>query len=379
MATRHIPLRQLSAGLLMAALLPLAPVRAQGTAAAPKGGLTSEDTLKSLEYRIEVDTVKRVNSKLSAYELAKELKLETPIMPPVLSREQVKAQIEQEVAKAVEEKYPAAHFDEIKADAKARFRMYDIGESITVRRLNRDNAVVEKVGRLREVKELNIIVADEKILRDDISAKDIMHFYREEYNKSVEEFVRAQSRLYTTQRDEYEAEERRKIGSAVWSSSGYIYWRGKSTWVPLYDYFYGMVEKKRRSLYANIRPEVQLAAMQKAGWTFNPDFGTWEPLVQVVAGTDPVTGAATTAAAATTPDKQAGVLERLKDFFAKGNAKNPPPAPVSVSPIAGGGSSVELWDDSDELFGKDKPATAAAPGTATTPPANDKVKSIFDE
>lgn len=288
--------------------------------------LTAQDTLRRLQADIEVETIRQVNQQLDPVEFAKQLNLPSPILPPTLAPEEVQKLIDEEVARAVNDEYPIARIDEIKAEADKKFRLYEKGETQTLRLKNRDNEYAAVTAKIYELSETYIVFGDKKIHRDDVYDKDLPHLYRQEHNAAYDDFVTKQSAYFKGRRTDYESQQRRKITYQVWRQSGYVKLRGQNIYVPLSTYFSAKLERQRRDMESTVQQSVKLIYMSKNGWSFDEEAKDWVPRTGDVNG----------------PDVK--LLTRLQSFLRDVVRKVLPPSELEPAPA--GEAGLDLWGDS---------------------------------
>ena len=237
--------------------------------------LTADDTLRMYEYEIESETIKRVNKSIDTAELAKEIGLRPPVMPPNLSQEQVRAQVEQEITDAVEQKYPSSYFNQIKLDAVAKHRLYSLDEEITITVRNRNGLWVPMTGALRKVDDGGIRLGDQWFNKEDIRSSDHVHFYREEHTLAREAYSRTQTGQYAAKREDYTTKMRRALEFKIWRRYGYVYLRARNQYYPESEYYLFRLEKARTDRYEEMRSAVEMSVMKREGWRWNVDTNTW--------------------------------------------------------------------------------------------------------
>lgn len=341
-----------------------------------KEHLTPEDTLRMFEYEIQAETLKRVNKAVDTEQLAKEIGLRPPVMPPTLSREQVKAKVDEEVAAAVERRFPAAYFEQIKRDAVQKHRMYPLNETITIRALDRNGQYAEVTGALRDVQDAGIRIADRWINKEDIANRDQVHFFRAEHNLAVEAYNNAQTRLYESKRETENAKQLKALEWGIYRRYGYVQVRGQGNrrnWIPVSSYYLSRLEKKRQELYDELYGTQEYRIMQREGWKWDDETSTW------------LSKTAATANPEMTPAEEGSILDKFKRFIDKRDEKKDESIPTLIDQED---DSFNLWGSdgeetsggADALFDEpaaEKPAKPAAP--AAKPQPTDQVDMIFDE
>ncbi len=156
-------------GLTIAALVAIAGVLQAGP---------YDDELRRYDYEIEWRTIETVNDLLKPADFAIQKGYRFPVMPPARRADKVRDLIEAELERVVEEKYPQEHFEEIAVEAEQEYRLYQVGDEVTLHARLRGPEEIVLQGTLRLITLEHIKLNDTTIALVDLSPDDRAHFDR---------------------------------------------------------------------------------------------------------------------------------------------------------------------------------------------------------
>ncbi len=239
--------------------------------------LVDEDKLKALEYDINSQAVQKVNKAVTPDFIIAKYKIKTPILPPRLDKSQVEALVSKEVELRVEGEFPKSRYKEIEKNAKEKYRMYKIGDLVTLRVMDARRGVTISVTKhIRKITSKGVMMGDVFYIFQDINPSEYPHFFKTKHNKAVEREIQMQTNLYKRQRKEYEDKVFRKLAPKIWRDEGYIYRPSKREWVPREEVFNYLYQKHWIEKYEEVRKDIEILVLEQNGFTWNEALQQWE-------------------------------------------------------------------------------------------------------
>ena len=350
-----------------------------------------QDSLKRVEFEVALRTQLAVNKQLNRVIYAEEIGWSPPIHPPKLTFDQVYARIEEVVEREAnkDDKYPKSFYENIKIEAKQRYRMWkagDQGETVSVTvRIHGQNKV--HTGVLRAITRDRIIVGSTPLAKRDLSKEDLTHLYWEEHEAAVNRYIRIKTEQFEAARTEFKEGIRQKVGKKEWPRFGFVWNNGPKEWQSRAGAFEKQYQAKFASLYKTLSEEIANTVYAEFGFIFNEETQQWQ-----YKGTGP------------SPDelekeKTNSLLRRVVALFSRDepdpidavldiDAPTAPPEEDSLweDDVESGARPAKLREDStapaqEGEGGGDAPAEGATPQNTPAggaPPVED-VSDLYDE
>ena len=251
-------------------------------------GKHDPDKIKSFVFAIERQAMDKVNETIKPEDIIDRYKLQTPIVPPRLDKNQVKALIAKEVEAAVEATHPAGHFQQIEVDAKNRHKMYKAGQKVLLKVKDpRRNRWIQIYHYIRRITPKGVQIGDTFVIFKDLHPGEFPHFFKSEHDTAVDNQISSRTTMYKRLRAEYEKKAKRSLSKKIWRSEGYVYRKKKRVYVPREEIFGMLYQRAWKKAYVEIRPEVETEIMTESGFTWNEDLERWEDFE--AAAEDPAT------------------------------------------------------------------------------------------
>lgn len=328
--------------LLLAAMVALAPARAQEEAAAGTAADSAADTaangelapppqpvdplaMKPFDFDIEVRTIKELEKQVSAQEFARTLRVRGGVFPPRLPAELVQTKIAERITYLVQQAYPDSEYDKIERDAEKEYAMYPVNSKVAIGARQRGRkAVVE--GTLMNIHPERIQVGTVWIAKPDIDEEFLPHLYRGEHEKAVQRYIANHKQRFDSRKADFRARKQKEITGRAWRFYGYMRIGGKPT--PAIDVFNEKYRKHTAAVEAKIRRGIQTEVYGAQGWIYNAEIRKWvhkEPEVIADAATD---GAAAAG--------DASALDAVRNMLDK------------IGDAVGGEEDGDLWETGDD-------------------------------
>ena len=221
--------------------------------------------LPRYDYEIELRTIRQALPKVEMKHLAAEINLDMPVRAPMLLDDQVERRIEQKVLAAIEAKFPSARYDEIAEAASEKYRMYKIGDFVSIEGIQRGEwRRIE--GHLDAITNERLKLGDIYYARQDLTDLTRPKFYREDHEEAVRKYITIQTRNFDLTKKEFREEQRRLFANQEWPKFGYVYSRRMRRWVPAEAVLRSRYQKKVKSVAAELRDAIKEEIYAKNGY-----------------------------------------------------------------------------------------------------------------
>ncbi len=340
--------------------------------------LDYSDELKRYEFEIEVRAFQALKEELDAHKYAESLKITGPIHPAVMTQDQVRLQIADELKRIVEEQFPNSRYTEIKNEAEQLYKMYKVGERITIKR-HYGGQQLEVDGLLEVISTDLVKISSLPVPKVDIAKDDLARIFWAEHEDAIQKYIRKQTRIFEENRKTFSEKQKNLISNKLWLENGYV--RNKKTrrWVPIQDVFMNKYEREKDSKLNSLRTEIRKEVYQENNFVHVPERGGWIRESDLVVET-------------TVETEDATFLGKVKTFFKtkkesdsdieKSGVVKVTDESSNATPAGNAEDESDLWDADD--FQHDSGESGdASPGDkpADAPPAPKKedVSDLFDE
>ncbi len=315
------------------------------------------DELKRYDFDIEVQTIKAVNQLLKPNDYAISIKLNPPIYPPVLTVDQVKLKIAEEIQALINQHFPDATYEKIKNDADEKFKMYKVGETVTIQR-HYANQLLEVKGLLEVVSNDIIKISSIPIPKRDIARDDLARLFLADHEDAVRIYVQREVHKFEEKRKEYIEKAQDALTNKVWTKAGYLYNRRTNKWVPVMDIFNYQYSKAREKEMRRVRQEIREKVYKQNNYVNIPERGGWIP--------QQVLDMEVAAKNVSEEAKDTTFLAKFKAFINKKTEAEGKPLTTNAEETSGTDEpeNPDLWLETD--IPSDKPA---ASNSSPTPPS----------
>jgi hypothetical protein len=235
-----------------------------------------DNELSRYAYDIEIQALTLLEANLNVDLFAEQLKLETPIFPTELTQEQVKSKIEEELRMRVEEKFPRSRYDEIKREAEEKYKMYKIGDQVSISR-QYGGQQIEVTGLLEVVSPAIVKISGLPVPKIDIDEKDHAQLYWTEHEEAIQKYVRNKTRTFEEERDKFQKQQEKLLARKIWAESGYRRVKKSKGWVPLSEIFFQRYEKERQKKLNQLREEIKEKIYREHEYVYVEEKGGWLP------------------------------------------------------------------------------------------------------
>ena len=208
--------------------------------------------LPRYDYEIELRTVRQALAKVDMKDVAAEINLAMPVRAPKLLADQVDKRIEQKVQAAIEANFPSSRYDEIAEAASEKYRMYKIGDFVSIDGIQRGEwRRIE--GYLDAITNERIKLSDMYYARQDLTELSGPKFYREDHEEAVRKYIGIQTHNFDLAKKEFREEQRRLFANQEWPKFGYVYSRRMRRWVPAEAVLRNRYQKKVKNVAGELR------------------------------------------------------------------------------------------------------------------------------
>jgi len=221
--------------------------------------------LPKYDYEIELRTVRQALAKVNMKDVAAEINLAMPVRAPKLLADQVDTRIEKKVEDAIEENFPSSRYDEIAQAANEKYRMFKIGDFVSMDGLQRGEWR-RLEGYLDAITNDRIKLGDIYYARQDLTELTRPKFYREDHEKAVRKYVTIQTRNFDLAKKEFREKQRRLFANQEWPRFGYVYSRRMRRWVPAEAVLRNRYQKKINNVAGKLRNDIREEVYAKNGY-----------------------------------------------------------------------------------------------------------------
>lgn len=336
-------------------LLPGTLCFAQGQ---PAAGLHIEsNSPERFALQIELQTRKAVNSKLNAVTFALESNIITPIPPQRNTHAQVEQMIEALAESRVEKEYPRGFHEQIKEEAAAVYKMWEIGDTVKIsfRHHARDKG---RLGRLEAKTSTRVIVSSMPVAKEDLHPENLARLYVNDHEEAIQRYIRVKTDAFTRERERRLKQIIAELETRMWPENEFEQ-QANNRWRARKVVFDEVYSKKWQSVYRQLRPQFQKSIYEANGgvydeinsvWTF-PDADEGAPVVRLRPPQRP---------------ESRSLLARFRRLFLGDAADQPGEFEPESGQADGGFTAANIFDDTDIANGRG--ASAPAVSSEDAPP-----------
>ena len=221
--------------------------------------------LPRYDYEIDLRTVRQALAKVDMKDVAAEINLAMPVRAPKLLADQVDKRIENKVQVAIEASFPSSRYDEIAQEASEKYRMYKIGDFVSMDGIQRGEwRRIE--GYLDAITNERLKLGDIYYARQDLTELSRPKFYREDHEEAVRKYVAIQTRNFDLAKKEFREEQRRLFANQEWPKFGYVYSRRMRRWVPAEAVLRNRYQKKLKNVFDELRNGIKDEILANNGY-----------------------------------------------------------------------------------------------------------------
>ncbi len=238
-----------------------------------------EDDLRRFDFEIEKRTIRAVDKMLEPKALAAKRGVEWPILPPRLKYEQVEQKVEAELNKVLDQTYPESRYRQIRDEAEKIYRVFKIGEQITIliRMRGAPHRWDETTGRLQVVTLDKIKIGGDVHARRDVYPDDLPHFYLDEHEAAIKKYTTLNTAKFETDRTAFAKKHRLDLEGRIWPQYGYLKSQKQPRWMPIEDVFQLSYKRTHEKVYNEKRPDMKTAVYNENGYYMDGDTNQWLP------------------------------------------------------------------------------------------------------
>ena len=232
---------------------------------APKALLDRLEKLVDMERRLFVASVERRR------EACKELGLVWPVRKPLLTPEQVRNEIEKQLADVVAAEFSPAREAALRAKADDLFRVYKKGEEVEVVLRGGRGFLPRVKGIYCGMRGPVILIGSRKIVQGDLDPADLVHFSPKLAERKKKFHLARELAAQEEQKVAFGTQKRPEVTDRVYREAGYV--PREERWEAASDLLEaamgraaaGEVEAMRRRVYAKYR-----VVRRNGGWVYAP-------------------------------------------------------------------------------------------------------------
>ena len=224
--------------------------------------------LPRYDYEIKLRAVRQALTKVDMNDLAAEINLAMPVRAPKLLTDQITNRIEKKLEVVLEEKFPSSRYDEIEQAASEKYRMFKIGEFVSIDGIQRGEwRRIE--GYLDAITNDRIKLGDIYYARQDLTELTMPKFYREDHEEAVRKYKAIHTRNFDLAKKEFREEQRRLFANQEWPKFGYVYSRRMRRWVPAEAVLRNRYQKKLKGVIDELHNGIKEAVYADNGYVLD--------------------------------------------------------------------------------------------------------------